>query len=124
MDLALWLTLTLRGAALLLLLLRSLLLFDEGLSCLFLLHLNELLRGHPGFGSLGLDLLTLEGLELWNGHASLLGLHGDHLLNLLRREGLSARRGTWLRHDGDVAKSATADKSNLVKEKSAAETHR
>jgi hypothetical protein len=77
-----------------LLLLLGLLLAHELLSSLFLLHLDKLLRGHARFCGLGFDLLALECLELWNGHASFLCLHGDQLLDLMLVEGSAARRGS------------------------------
>ena len=105
--LGLWrLRLTLRALLLLLLLLLllSLLLLCELLSGLFLLHLDELLRCHACFGGLLLNLLSLKGLKLRNSHASLLCLHGDHLLDGLRVELLRparpARRRTSRRHVG------------------------
>ena len=61
-----------------------LLLLHELFPCLFLLHLYELLWRHASFGGFLLDLLSLKCLKLRNCHASLLCLHGDHLLNGLR----------------------------------------
>lgn len=90
----LWLSLTLRLSLLLLLLLLP----NELLPGLLLLHLDELLRAHSGFRSFGFDLLALEGLELRNCHATFLRFHCDHLLDLLRSEGLRARRRTCRRH--------------------------
>ena len=109
LNLLLWLSrlslwrLRLTLTTLLLLLLLGLLLFRELLSCLFLLHLYELLRCHACFGGLLLDLLSLEGLELWDCHASLLCFHCDHLLDGLRVQLLRptrSRRGTCRRHVG------------------------
>jgi hypothetical protein len=63
-----------------------------------LLHLNIFRGTHVMFGGLNDDLLSVEFLQLIDSHTTLLGFGLQHLLDLLRSEGVRGAGGGhgWL----------------------------